>query len=276
MVTNAVARLADGRAGRDRSASRAGGRSGRRPRRTAASARRTRPRTRRSPTAARVVDACSSRPIVGSATLRIELSSISNRNTADRPARATHASRSDRGERAWATMGEADVTSIRLDYVTKFSYTRKRGNADAQNRRTGRPPDPRPYPRSRHRLFLERGYDTVTVAEVARAAGVSSVTVFNHFPRKEDLFLDRTDRCGRASFDRPCVTGLATPTSWRRWRREPPSFPRTGPALGRRSSVGEFFRTVAQSPALIARAREIAAELQETLVSSSTRPGFLR
>ncbi|HXR45446.1 MAG TPA: helix-turn-helix domain-containing protein, partial [Pseudolysinimonas sp.] len=42
-------------------------------------------------------------------------------------------------------------------------------------------------------LFIERGYDTVTVAEVARAAGVSSVTVFNHFPRKEDLFLDRTD-----------------------------------------------------------------------------------
>src|ERR1700712_4467153 len=41
------------------------------------------------------------------------------------------------------------------------------------------------------RLFLERGFDAVTVADVAREAGVSSVTVFNHFPRKEDLLLDR-------------------------------------------------------------------------------------
>ncbi len=44
-----------------------------------------------------VVDACSSRPMVGSATFRIELSSISKRNTADSPARATQASRNERG-----------------------------------------------------------------------------------------------------------------------------------------------------------------------------------
>lgn len=43
-------------------------------------------------------------------------------------------------------------------------------------------------------LFLERGFDEVAVAEVARAAGVSTMTVFNYFPRKEDLFLDRIDR----------------------------------------------------------------------------------
>lgn len=39
-----------------------------------------------------------------------------------------------------------------------------------------------------NRLFVEKGFDRVTVAEVARAADVSEPTVFNHFPTKEDLF----------------------------------------------------------------------------------------
>jgi AcrR family transcriptional regulator len=37
------------------------------------------------------------------------------------------------------------------------------------------------------RLFLERGFDAVTVTEVARAAEVAQKTVFNYFPTKEDL-----------------------------------------------------------------------------------------
>ena len=40
------------------------------------------------------------------------------------------------------------------------------------------------------RLFATRGFDQVTVLEVAAAAGVSEKTVFNYFPTKEDLFYD--------------------------------------------------------------------------------------
>src|SRR5215208_8135220 len=37
------------------------------------------------------------------------------------------------------------------------------------------------------RLFGERGFERVPVAEIARAADVSEQTVFNYFPTKEDL-----------------------------------------------------------------------------------------
>jgi AcrR family transcriptional regulator len=39
------------------------------------------------------------------------------------------------------------------------------------------------------RLFTERGYDATTVNDVAEAAGVSPMTVYRHFPTKEDLVL---------------------------------------------------------------------------------------
>ncbi|MEV4193563.1 TetR family transcriptional regulator [Streptomyces toxytricini] len=40
-------------------------------------------------------------------------------------------------------------------------------------------------------LFLERGFDEVSVADVAAAAEVSKPTLFRYFPSKEDLVLDR-------------------------------------------------------------------------------------
>ncbi|WP_370946990.1 TetR/AcrR family transcriptional regulator [Amycolatopsis sp. cg5] len=39
-------------------------------------------------------------------------------------------------------------------------------------------------------LFIERGFENVTIAEIAVAADVSKMTVTNYFPRKEDLVFD--------------------------------------------------------------------------------------
>jgi AcrR family transcriptional regulator len=62
-----------------------------------------------------------------------------------------------------------------------------------------------------HRLFGERGYDHVTIADVARQADVAVQTVFNHFTTKEELFFD-----GRV----PWVDGPAQAV-----RSRPPSVP---------------------------------------------------
>ncbi|MEU6198621.1 TetR/AcrR family transcriptional regulator [Streptomyces sp. NPDC047061] len=43
------------------------------------------------------------------------------------------------------------------------------------------------------RLFLERGYDHVSIKEIAEAADVSTATVFKHFTGKEALVFDQEE-----------------------------------------------------------------------------------
>jgi AcrR family transcriptional regulator len=120
-------------------------------------------------------------------------------------------------------------------------------------------------------LFLERGFDAVTVAQIAREAGVSSVTVFNHFPRKEDLFLDRAvdavELLRSAVRDRAADVDALTSLRDATFRL----FDGRHPLSGVNDRSIPFFRTVASSPALLARAREIGSDLQRTLAEELER-----
>ena len=62
-------------------------------------------------------------------------------------------------------------------------------------------------------LFLARGYDAVSVAEIAEAAEVSKRTLFAYFPSKDELvlhrFADHQDEAARVVRDRPAGTDPA-------------------------------------------------------------------
>jgi AcrR family transcriptional regulator len=113
------------------------------------------------------------------------------------------------------------------------------------------------------RLFVERGFDNVTVDEIAEAADVGRMTVFNHFPRKEDMFFDR-DEEGREKLrdtlqqrDAGIAPVEALRLLARRAAYEDPLY-----VFFSLETQG-FVQTIEKSPALIARARAIRDELAE-------------
>ena len=73
--------------------------------------------------------------------------------------------------------------------------------------------------RAAWKLFARRGFDAVTVADIARAAKVSEKTVFNYFPAKEDLVfgagMQRTAALIDAVRARPPGASIVEP--FRRW-----------------------------------------------------------
>jgi len=119
------------------------------------------------------------------------------------------------------------------------------------------------------RLFVQRGFDRVTVAEVAAEAGVSEKTVFNYFPTKEDLFFDevpeRARRLGESIRSRP--DGESILDTLRRLQ--------VG-ECGRLSSPGfvVFARTLEGSQALRAKELEVMATFAQALTDALEEEGI--
>jgi AcrR family transcriptional regulator len=116
------------------------------------------------------------------------------------------------------------------------------------------------------RLFLEHGFDQVSVAEVARAADVSEQTVFNYFPSKEDLVYERMDTFEHellaAVRDRP--DGDAPLHAFARFILDRSDTALAGDA---RRRVAELTRLVSASPSLMARERLIVARYTDSLAA---------
>ena len=116
------------------------------------------------------------------------------------------------------------------------------------------------------RLFIERGFDKVRVDEIADAADVSRMTVFNHFPRKEDMFFDldegaREELLASLQKRKPGKSPVEALRLFAHWavanQRPYVRFFEEG--------SDKFMATIQESEALKARARAIRDELTDVL-----------
>lgn len=118
------------------------------------------------------------------------------------------------------------------------------------------------------RLFRERGFENVTVDEIATAADVGRMTVFNHFARKEDLFFDRDEEAREILRETlrtrdPQVSPIGT-----LHRLAHRLVQERAPFLDFSPGSRTFIETVERSATLTARARAIRDELAQILSES--------
>lgn len=122
-------------------------------------------------------------------------------------------------------------------------------------------------------MMVRRGFDNVTIAEIAEAAEVSKVTVFNYFPRKEDIFFDRGPEATTLIAEAVRSRGESE-SPLRALRRLLLRLAEEGHPLGGfRDSFLPFWRTVLDSTALRAGARVAAEELEAVLAWELSEAG---
>lgn len=122
------------------------------------------------------------------------------------------------------------------------------------------------------RLFFERGFDQVTVDEIAEAADVSRMTVFNHFARKEDMFfdLDEEGRQALAGALQEKENGVSPIEILRLFAHRAVAEERPYARFFAPDS-DKFMATIRASETLRARARAIRDELSDVVAAALAR-----
>ncbi len=122
--------------------------------------------------------------------------------------------------------------------------------------------------RTAQRMFTQRGFEQVSVAEIARAADVSEATVFNYFPTKEDLVYGRMqtfeDELVQAIRDRPVSEPILV--AFGRFVLQPRGF-LAATDVHAAEELANVSRMIASSPALLTREAQILARYTDTLAS---------
>jgi AcrR family transcriptional regulator len=117
-------------------------------------------------------------------------------------------------------------------------------------------------------LFSERGFEAVSVAEIARTADVSEKTVFNYFPTKEDLVYWRLESFEEELLDvlRSRAAGESVLEAFGRFVRRPRGM------LGQydpetQERLAALTRVIVGSPSLLAREQQIFAGYTRSLAA---------
>ncbi|MGA5763179.1 TetR/AcrR family transcriptional regulator [Nonomuraea bangladeshensis] len=116
-------------------------------------------------------------------------------------------------------------------------------------------------------LFVERGFEHVTIAEVAAAAGVSANTIYNYFETKENLVLPPDEASPQRLAD--MVRGrrpgeAAAPAVLRTLRDE---VRRRDPSLGLTDGFGRVFEMMRAAPTLTARLEDLGRQMTDALAA---------
>ncbi|MGK4584656.1 TetR/AcrR family transcriptional regulator [Kitasatospora sp. HPMI-4] len=116
-------------------------------------------------------------------------------------------------------------------------------------------------------LFVARGFDNVTIAEVAAAAEVSVKTLYNYFEAKEDLVLPPDEASPQRLADIVCARQPGESAARAVLGRLRDELRRRDRKVGLTAGFGPVFEMMRAAPTLTARLEDLGRQMTDTLAT---------